>query len=455
MSYLLRRSGVETVAFFLAVSVITAFTAWLLRYPQEGVFGCIKGIAVWLNGGQMPEVVTWPAWGYAWVIALIPSLNLVIVLQACLGVLALTLLAKKLWSDMPGQRTVLTVLLLLAIPWYTLQVTLYPSALAGSLALLALISFNRALINNDMRWALMAGALMGLAQNFRTEFVLLSVFLGISVVGLKRFDILKIPSLKPVWVFIITALILQLPWAGFYYAQTGRFSLTESNFGHVMYVSLGSHPNNPWGISGDDQAAGEAVRRQGYACSSLSEQGNKVLLRLVRQDVMMHPYGVIQGNVQRLKNMLLAPFSWGEPNLDEKGTLDLDVLREELKCRLGVAVNVRKLKNHRIRGLYPDAIKNRAAVIALLYQIVTVGLGSLVLLLGMTGMILVAFQLHPRPPTPLLYLLGCAAIYKMLLNVLLCYQVNYLNNVYPVFVPFVSISLAVIVNRFRHCEVNI
>ena len=157
----------------------------------------------------------------------------------------------------------------------------------------------------------------------------------------------------------------------------------------------------------------------------------------------------MQRTFHQLKNTILAPFSWGEPRLHEQGRLDLDVLREELKCRLGVGVNLRELQDYRERGLYPGARRNMAAFGALIYQLCGVGLGSLIMLLGIAGMLLVMLRPALRPTTPLLYLLGAAAAYKMLQDVLLCYQVNYLSNVYPMFLPFVSIALSAIVSRFR------
>ena len=435
--------------FFLAVALAIALAAVLLRHSPEGVFRQIQTIAAWLKGGPKPEVVTWPAWGYAWLIVATPSLGVLVALQACVGALALTALAGRLWNQMPRHRTLLTGMLLLAVPWHNLQVDLYPSALAGSLTLIALLCLDSALSKNAIRCAFLAGALAGLAQNFRTEFVLLPLFLGICVVGLRSVGIMKFSSFRPVLVFLVTALTIQLPWAAFYYAQTGRFSFTESNFGHVLFVSLGSDPRNPWGIKGEDQAAAEAVRYAGHPYSSLSEEGNQFLLRLVFQKAKEHPYGLAQRTSQQLRNTLLAPFNWGEPRLDELGQLDLDVLREELKSRLGVGVNVRQLQDYRDRGLYPSAKRNMAAHCALIYQFCAVGLGSLVMLLGIAGMLLALFRPALRPSTPLLCLLGCTACYKILQDVLLCYQVTYLSNVYPMFLPFVSISLFTIGRGLR------
>lgn len=439
----------KLLGFGLAAASVTALVGVLLRHTPEGVFTAIVNIAAWMKGGAKPEVVTWPAWGYAFLVAAAPSFKVLVVFQACISVLALTALAGRLWKVMPRQRILLTALLLMAVPWHNQQLELYPSALAGSLTLLALLCLDNALAGNAARGALLAGALAGLAQNFRTEFLFMPAFLGICIVILKGAGILKVPSLKPLLLFIVTALALQLPWAAFYRAQNGRFSLTESNLGHVLYVSLGAHPRNPWGIKGEDRSAFEAVRNAGHSCLSMAEEGDQCLQRLVLQKVKEHPVGVAQRTVQQLKNTILAPFNWGEPRLDAQGRLDLDVLREELKSRLGAGVNVRELQDYRERGLYPGARRNMSAVNALAYQFCCVAAGSLVMLLGLAGMALALVRRDLRPPEPLLYLLGAAACYKIFQDVLLCYQVNYLVNVYPMFLPFVAITLVALAGRLR------
>ena len=432
-----------------AIGGATALASLLLSHPELSVFHKLVGIAAWLGGtGPKPEVVTWPAWGYAWVVVWLKNFDWIIVLQACLGAVALAALARRLGDSMPRQAAIIAVLCVLAIPWHDMQVTLYPSGPAGSLALLALLSLDAALNRNDLKRAVLAGLLVGLAQNLRTEFLLMPLFIGVCAVALKHWRVINVVSLKPVGVFILTALLAQLPWAFFYHAQTGRYSLTESNFGHVMHVSLGSKPNNPWNIVGDDQGAMKAVRDAGYSFSSLSEQGNQFLRHLVWEKVKQHPYAVLTRTVQQLLNTVVAPFNWGEPKLDKQGTLDVDVLRQELKARLGVAVNVAKLNNHRSQDLYANAREDNAAELALLYQVVAVALGSVVFLLGLLGIILSLIRVNSLKMPLLLWLLGAAAIYKILQDVLLAYQVNYLNNVYPMFLPFVAVSMTAIRDRF-------
>lgn len=433
-----------------AIGGATALAGLLLSHPELSVFHKLVDIGLWLGGvAAKPEVVTWPAWGYAWVVVGLRDFDWIVVLQACLGVLSLAALARRLRVAMPRQATIIAISCVLAIPWHDMQVTLYPSGPAGSLVLLAFLSLDTALSKNDLKRAILAGVLVGFAQNLRTEFLLMPTFIAICMLALRRWRAVESFPVKPLWAFVLSALILQLPWALFYHSETGRYSLTESNLGHVMYVSLGSSPSNPWKIVGDDQGAARAVHEAGYPFSSLSEQGNQYLRRLVWEKVKLHPYGVVQRTFQQLLNTALAPFNWGEPKLDKAGALDIDVLRQELKARLGVGINVAKLNKFRSEDLYSRAKTDNAAKLALLYQVLAVGSGSVIFLLGILGIVLALMRAQSARLPLLLWFLAGAALYKIIQDVLLAYQVNYLNNVYPMFLPFVALSLTAIGDRLR------
>jgi hypothetical protein len=167
-----------------------------------------------------------------------------------------------------------------------------------------------------------------------------------------------------------------------------RRQMTQSHSG-------GFYPNNPWGIA-------PTINRPRRRCakpvirSRRSRMGGRVLLRLAREKIRSHHFGLGGRTLQQLRNTILAPFSWGEPDLGDTGARYLDVLRQELKVRLGVGINEQKLSDYRARGSYAEAKRNERAVLALTYQVVTVGLGCLILLLGLLGMILTPFQAGSR-----------------------------------------------------------
>lgn len=441
------------LALLAAFGAVTLIAALALRHSQKGVYGVTLQLAAWLRGGPRPEVTTWPAWGYPLLLAQMPSPRWVLVMQATLGCIALAALAWRLCALLPRQRPLLIVLCVLAVPWHNMQATPYPDAIPGSLAMLALLSLERALARGGIRWALLAGLLIGVAQNFRTEFVLLPCFLGISLFLLKLAGIVRTPLLRPISALIVVALAFQIPWAIYYHSQTGRYALTESNFGHVIYTSLGTSPGNPWSIEPSDEGTARALLAAGYSFSSLSDAGSRVLLELARHKVQEHPSALVGRTGQLVRDTVLAPFNWGEPDLDAQTAGHLDVLRQELKARVAVGVNPAKLTAYRANGAWSVAHADSTARQALLYQVVTIGLGSAIFVLAIAGMAIVILRSGPRPGTALLYLLGATALYKTLQDMLLFYQVNYLDNVYPMFLPFACISLTTVADLLRRRHV--
>ena len=72
------RWSTADIAILAAICGVTVLAGVLFRHSEIGVFAFVVEIATWLRGGPMPEVVTWPAWGYAWVVALLPSFGWII-----------------------------------------------------------------------------------------------------------------------------------------------------------------------------------------------------------------------------------------------------------------------------------------------------------------------------------------------------------------------------------------
>ena len=437
-------TGLVVVAFLAIMGVCYQ----IFDHAEDGVFHHIEQVALYFQGLANPEVVTWPAWGYAWLLVVMKSHLYIIVAQSLAGSISLALLLKRLVGAYPHLKVAMVLLALLAIPWHNQQMAMYPTGLAGSLNVFALLCCERALVSASFVPAVAAGIFAGASQNFRTEFFLLPIFLTACLVLTSTTIEQALARLRICSIYVGVAILCQLPWCSFYNSHTGRVSFTESNLGHVLYVSLGSHPRNPWGNRGDDHAAAEAVKELGFAFSSLSDKGSQVLLRRVWQDCRDHPMGFLQRTLHQLRKSAFSPFNFGEPRLDKLGQLHLDVLREETKCLFGLGVNQREIETYRAEKLLAAAEKNWHAVLALLYQVLSTAVGGIVLALGLTGIWLVLLKNELRT-NPLVVILGATFLYKLAQDVLLCYQVNYLNNVFPLLIPFVAISAKAIVAKGR------
>jgi hypothetical protein len=195
----------------MVVGTATALAAIALNHSPGGVFPRIQAIANWLGGAPKPSVVTWPAWGYAFMIQLLPSLWSLVALQALVGVLAISVLADRLWHHMPRYRLILAALVITAVPWHNIQVELYPSALAGSFALLGLLALDMGLQRRSLAWSVLGGVFFGLGQNFRTEFLLLPVALCGLMWLLRRVRVVQFASVFPVVAAAAVALAMQVP----------------------------------------------------------------------------------------------------------------------------------------------------------------------------------------------------------------------------------------------------
>lgn len=134
----------------------------------------------------------------------------------------------------------------------------FPDALHGVLtgAILA------AAANGAMRsrpWLLVAGALIGLACHFRSEYVLLPALLIPLVLIHARS---RAGALGWCAGMVAVMLVVLSPWAIWTRRSVGSTVLTNTAAGANMYKGLGEDTKNPWGIVNEDAwASRDAVRR--------------------------------------------------------------------------------------------------------------------------------------------------------------------------------------------------
>lgn len=106
---------------------------------------------------------------------------------------------------------------------------------------------------------LLAGAVLGLACHFRTEYILLPgalVFVFWATAGRFLCAVGQTAALAAVMLLIL------LPWALWMKSVIGEFRFTTTTGGGGLFFSLGEDPQNPWGIVFDDRwLDDDAVRR--------------------------------------------------------------------------------------------------------------------------------------------------------------------------------------------------
>lgn len=142
----------------------------------------------------------------------------------------------------------------------------------GAISAFLLLSFA---ICHRKGWYGAAGALLGLAFNFRGEaLIFYAAYLLWSLVR-GRYAVL-------------VGVLFLLPWMLFQYQKNNVVLPTTSNGGGVLYISLGQLPGNAWERAYRDEEAWAHVNARGIA-SPWSLAGDRVLKAAFLDDVADHP----------------------------------------------------------------------------------------------------------------------------------------------------------------------
>lgn len=363
--------------------VPAAMIAWLLidSQPENGIFlGHYLPMARWLQGEGQRGLLTYPIWGYPAVLTLF-SPTVVIGLQTLLC--ALTLAAVWLClRDVVSDREILRCFVLFAVPWFALCAGLWPMGLAGCLALLALLALQRGIDADRFVFVAVGGALMGLALNFRSEFIVWIGWLGPLLCATRHPLVPRPRRFKYLAGFTAIALLCLLPWALFYRANTGHVSLSSSNGGMVAYLSLGQLPDNPWRIVHDDGFGRTALRARGVDADPLSDVADREFHRALLEAVKTHPTAFTRKILHNVRNVWLGGFYVGELSTSAADQVALDVWREHLKLRLGLNPNHTEITAYKASGVWDSAVLSTRGVGALLWQLTGVlfGVGYLALM---------------------------------------------------------------------------
>src|SRR5687767_1767913 len=167
-----------TFAILLAIQLVVSY---LNRghLSEQGIFQrSIMPVANWYAGGRMPATVTFPLWGYPALIAVVKSTMLLLLVQALLASAALALFHRELSRRFIGHQRAVNVLIFGALPWFTLHSVKWPIAVSHGLIVIAMVLLSRALIERSTRRAALAGLVLGIALNVRSEFILFPLLIG-------------------------------------------------------------------------------------------------------------------------------------------------------------------------------------------------------------------------------------------------------------------------------------
>jgi len=299
-------------------AIIALAVAWGMQPEASGLGAWYERYAGWIRGGfasgDAGEAQTFPMWGYGWLLALVPWPAVLVVGQIFTTVGGTALLLRALVDTgriTQVQAVVGAWTLAMYLPWYAGMTAAYSApafAMGFLLITLALLIYWIGNPNAVFSIVLAAALSFGVTLNFRSDYYaftpVVAVLLFFGAVGWRR-------GLAAAGIWLGCVLLLLSPWLAYTHAATGRASLTSTNSGHVLFLSWGDLPANPWGIrvnDGDPVMAGELRARFGRPVSSLGAEGDQFLRERFLVMVGEQPGLYVRRLMQHAVNLALGGF---------------------------------------------------------------------------------------------------------------------------------------------------
>ena len=387
-------------------------------------------------------LASFPMWGYSLLIRLLGSVTAVVALQSVLGAFATAALMVRLNGLAPGLKRITTALFLSSLPWLSFMAYAYQMPISSAFVILALLALEMAIRSGRITWGIVAGILCGVGQNFRSELLLLPGAVLIAIFILSKMQWFRCASIKPLAVGAGVALMLQIPWALNCHFNAGRFSLSESNLGHVVFIGLAKLPSNPWNIEPSDGFAQETVDKAGLNCSSLSFQGGNFLKHKFVEAVRQCPPAYVKCLGMRIWGTVYYPFvfvPFAATPAEERAVREL--------------VRLIKPWGDPNIAVTPEPTGHSASLIKvagmLLYAIAQGILIRAVSILGIFGFFLAMRKAPFQLNQPIVLCLGIALAYRIGMNLVICDSGKYMTGVYLCYLPFAANSMSAIFQFFQ------
>ena len=229
------RSWRAFVGWFVLFAAVGLLVAYLNRHhiEQQSNYTIYVAMANYYRGLQHLEVLTYPTWGYPFVLILIRRYDLVAIPQVLLASVAMTALFLRLRAELPANRRALAVLFLLALPWYLLHSVEVATFVRRIIPVLGLVVLERALRTHSLRAGCGRRSVLRGGPVFQIR---VSVPSSVPVDGrsaepggpevCRRCPCRRwLRARRLAWINLI-------PWGLHYREQTGHFSLTASQAWH-------------------------------------------------------------------------------------------------------------------------------------------------------------------------------------------------------------------------------
>ncbi|MCB4756449.1 MAG: hypothetical protein LHV69_05345 [Elusimicrobia bacterium] len=296
----IRRAGTLLNKYYLAFMIVVSPFVLVLNWRAKVMRGILPNylqfksvFSSWFQPtGSAPDPLTFPMWGYGWLLFFTENKLILLLFQLALGLFSTWFLIRDLEKcklGSPGMILSIKFLMVIAFPWYALHSLQWPHSPTVSLMVLSFVLFLRfsEASSKSIFLPIISGALFGISLNFRSDFIFIPLLFLILSLLLRGSG----PSLVRAVMWVLSVYIMLLPWAFYTHKVTGHYLMTSTNGGAVLYCGLGQLPGNKWGItvSDEDPSMVRLLRERfgdniNYVSYEASQLLKKEFFRLVRED---------------------------------------------------------------------------------------------------------------------------------------------------------------------------
>lgn len=432
---------------WVAALAIGAVIAYLNRdaLGMQGVlpdYRCFRSAIV---AGLDPSAnhcasATFPMWGYGWLLAVTTNAYALLLFQIAfaVGATVLFLWALERTSILAGiPARIVKALLLISVPWYAANALRWPYSEAASLLLCAVAVL---IVAQSYRAFALSGLLFGLALNFRSDYIGLPVVFAVVLLALTR-------RWRRVALWLAVIVVALVPWMVYSARATGHVLATSTNSGHVLYISLGQLPGNPWGITpydGDPRMHRELDAHFGRKVSSLTYASDVFLRSRFVHLVRQHPAAWLHKDAHNAEHTFVDGFYDGE-------FIQQHSCGSRCWLRYGFSADGSTVERSRLTTLFGSSglsvgERIRFALVELAAQE-----GRLASFLGFLAAVAV-FLVALRRRTVSLALVALVPVYVLLLNTFAYELPSYSSNAYVFLVALLGVSVGALAHRRRRTE---
>ncbi len=239
-----------------------------------------------------------------------PADNYIRAFNILLNSFAAVLLAKICTILNRKIATLTTLLYIFCLP--VLYHTAYMASSTGSLPFFLIASVAavfKGLQANTLRsffWFALAGFSLGLSGYFRSDYIVVPIFMLPGLILVKRNVLFAIS--RTALMAVVIALTL-LPWAYRNHELCGRWIFTSAIGPAAFYAGLGTSPN-PWNLVTSDQNLHAEARKAGFT-HAWSPLASNYFKQRFRQCISEHPSAWLKSIVSKIPYALATPYYWG------------------------------------------------------------------------------------------------------------------------------------------------